>query len=79
MRCVITRLLNVLHRTRIANADQHITDIETVLSGLVEARDSLEAEIAETTRRLIIARDVRHALAHGRASHSNPLPARPAT
>lgn len=43
MRCVITRLLNVLNRTRMANADQHITDIETMLSGLVEARDSLEA------------------------------------
>jgi hypothetical protein len=38
----------------------------------------LESEITETTRRLIIAKDVRQALADGRASHSNPIPASPA-
>lgn len=78
MRRLITRLLNTLHGTRMRAADQHIADLETMLSNLVEARDMLEDEITETTRRLIIAKDVRKALIEGRASHSNPLPASPA-
>jgi hypothetical protein len=78
MRRLITRLLNTLHNTRMRAADQHIADLETMLSNLVEARELLESEITETTRRLIIAKDVRQALADGRASHSNPIPASPA-
>lgn len=78
MRRLISRLLNRLHSTRIRAAEQHIADLENMLSGLLTARDTLDAEITETTRRLLIAKDVRQALDNGRDGHNNPLPASPA-
>lgn len=48
---------------RISVGQQHIADLEHMLSGLVSARDSLDGQITETIRRLLIAQERRDALA----------------
>jgi len=62
-----------LLKTRQRAADQHIADLEKMLSELVSARDTINAEITETTRRLLIARDVRSTLSRNRTDrHGTP-------
>lgn len=78
MRRLISRLLDSLHRTRIRAADQHITDLENMLSGLLTARDNLDAEITETTRRLMIANQARATLGNGRDCQHTTLTSRTA-
>ena len=75
MRRLISRLLDTLHGARVRAADQHIADLETMLSNLVEARETLEAEITETTRRLLIAHEVRDSLGIEREQNT-PIPSR---
>lgn len=49
-------------RVRIYSIERRIADLEWVLSELVTERDSINAEIDETTRRLLIAQDVKKSL-----------------
>lgn len=52
---------------RITTSEQHVADLEKMLSDLVSARDTIEAEIAETTRRLLAAQDANDGLKHARS------------
>lgn len=49
------RLLKASQRA----ADQHVQDLESILSQLITTREALDAEIKETVQRLVIARNVR--------------------
>lgn len=47
---------------RVRTNTQHIADLERMLSDLVSARDALDAEIIEATRRLLMTQVVRDAI-----------------
>lgn len=53
------RLIYALLGIRAKTGEQHIADLEQMLSELVSARETLEGEIAETTRRLLAAQERR--------------------
>lgn len=55
MRRLIIALISLFIGTRVRTNAQHIADLERMLSDLVTARDTIDAEIEETTRRLIAA------------------------
>lgn len=57
---------------RIMTSEQHVADLEKMLSDLVSARDSIEAQITETTRRLMIARVFQNELIERRANPNLP-------
>lgn len=56
MRCIAHIALAAFNRIRARANQQHVADLEKMLSDLVTARDAVEAEITETTRRLLAAR-----------------------
>lgn len=62
MRRLIITFLLWLTIPRLRTNEQHIADLERMLSDLVSARDVLAEEIAEATRRLLAAQEVRDAL-----------------
>lgn len=55
MRRLILALLGIRRRT----SEQHIADLEKMLSDLVSARDVLENEITAATRKLLAAQETR--------------------
>ena len=56
MRRIAHIVLAAFLRIRARANQQHVADLEKMLSDLVTARDAIEAEITETTRRLLAAR-----------------------
>ena len=56
MRRIAHIALAAFNRIRSRANQQHVADLEKMLSDLVTARDAVEAEITETTRRLLAAR-----------------------
>lgn len=62
MRRLIIAICLWLTIPRLRTNAQHIADLESMLSDLVNARDVIAAEITETTRRLLAAQEVRDAL-----------------
>lgn len=64
MRRRLTALLaRIYYRIRLKTQEQHITDLEGMLSDMVTARDGCMTEINILTQRLLAAHDQRDALA----------------
>lgn len=68
MRRLMSAIRIHLLKARQAAADQHVADLEKMLSDLVTARDTVDAEIIETTKRLLVAKDVRNAFSTPRSA-----------
>ena len=68
MRRLIALLLRPFISIRTGANARHIADLENMLSELISARDTINAEINETTCRLLQAQTVRDAIAKQRGS-----------
>lgn len=66
------RLYLALFGLRVLNAEQHIGDLEAMLSELTESRNAIDEEIAHCTRQLLEAQTHRDRMAHQRGQWQRP-------